>query len=80
MGNKYTEEFKGEAPQVCARHGIRAASYCDTTVDEVPFGAGAAPYGVIYYVLVQCIKIVYNCIGEFDPPVSISTTEQEKSA
>ena len=29
---------------------------------------------------VQRIKIVYNCIGEFDPPVSTSTTEQEKSA
>lgn len=29
---------------------------------------------------VQRIKIVYNCIGEFDPQVSISTTEQEKSA
>lgn len=29
---------------------------------------------------VQRIKIVYNCIGEFDPPVSASTTEQEKSA
>ena len=29
---------------------------------------------------VQRIKIVYNCIGEFDPSVSISTTEQEKSA
>ena len=29
---------------------------------------------------VQRIKIVYNCIGEFDPPVSTSTPEQEKSA
>ncbi|MCK9349898.1 MAG: recombinase family protein [Clostridiales bacterium] len=29
---------------------------------------------------VQRIKIVYNCIGEFDPPVSTSTTEKEKSA
>ena len=29
---------------------------------------------------VQRIKIVYNCIGEFDPSVSTSTTEQEKSA
>ena len=29
---------------------------------------------------VQRIKIVYNCIGEFDPPVSTSTTKQEKSA
>lgn len=29
---------------------------------------------------VQRIKIVYNCIGEFDPPVSTSTTVQEKSA
>ncbi len=30
---------------------------------------------------VQRIKIVYNCIGEFDPQVSTSTTEQkEKSA
>ncbi len=29
---------------------------------------------------VQHVKIVYNCIGEFDPPVSTSTTEQEKSA
>lgn len=29
---------------------------------------------------VQRIKIVYNCIGEFDSPVSTSTTEQEKSA
>jgi site-specific DNA recombinase len=29
---------------------------------------------------VQRIKIIYNCIGEFDPPVSTSTTEQEKSA
>ena len=29
---------------------------------------------------VQRIKIVYNCIGEFDPLVSTSTTEQEKSA
>ena len=29
---------------------------------------------------VQRIKIVYNCIGEFDTPVSTSTTEQEKSA
>jgi len=28
----------------------------------------------------QRIKIVYNCIGEFAPPVSASTTEQEKSA
>ena len=28
----------------------------------------------------QRIKIVYNCIGEFDPPVSTSTTKQEKSA
>ncbi|HBI27770.1 MAG TPA: recombinase, partial [Peptococcaceae bacterium] len=28
----------------------------------------------------QRIKIVYNCIGEFDPLVSTSTTEQEKSA
>lgn len=27
---------------------------------------------------VQRIKIVYNCIGEFEPPVSTSTTEQEK--
>jgi site-specific DNA recombinase len=29
---------------------------------------------------VQRIKIVYNCIGEFDPLVSTSTSEQEKSA
>lgn len=29
---------------------------------------------------VQRIKIIYNCIGEFDPPVSTSTPEQEKSA
>ena len=29
---------------------------------------------------VQRIKIVYNCIGEFDPPVSTFTTKQEKSA
>lgn len=29
---------------------------------------------------VQRIKIVYNCIGDFNPPVSTSTTEQEKSA
>ncbi len=29
---------------------------------------------------VKRIKIVYNCIGEFDPPVFTSTTEQEKSA
>ena len=29
---------------------------------------------------VQRIKIIYNCIGDFDPSVSISTTEQEKSA
>jgi len=29
---------------------------------------------------VQRIKVVYNCIGEFDPPVSTSTTKQEKSA
>ena len=29
---------------------------------------------------VQRIKIVYNCIGDFDSPVSTSTTEQEKSA
>ncbi len=29
---------------------------------------------------VQRIKIVWNCIGEFDPPVSTSTKEQEKSA
>lgn len=29
---------------------------------------------------VQRIKIVYNCIGEFDTSVSTSTTEQEKSA
>lgn len=29
---------------------------------------------------VQRIKIVYNCIGEFAPPVSTSTTKQEKSA
>ncbi|XOQ44611.1 MAG: Recombinase [Clostridium sp.] len=29
---------------------------------------------------VQCIKIVWNCIGEFDPPVSTSTTKNEKSA
>lgn len=29
---------------------------------------------------VQRIKIVYNCIGEFDPPVSTSTSKQEKSA
>jgi site-specific DNA recombinase len=29
---------------------------------------------------VQRIKIVYNCIGEYDPPVSTSTTKQEKSA
>ncbi|MCR6546979.1 DUF4368 domain-containing protein [Dehalobacterium formicoaceticum] len=27
---------------------------------------------------VQRIKIVYNCIGKFDPSVSTSTTEQEK--
>ena len=29
---------------------------------------------------VQRIKIVYNCIGEFDPQVSTSATEQEISA
>ncbi len=29
---------------------------------------------------VQRIKIVYNCIGEFEPPVSTSTTKNEKSA
>ncbi len=29
---------------------------------------------------VQRIKIVYNCIGEFDPPVATSTAEQEKTA
>ena len=29
---------------------------------------------------VQRIKIVWNCIGEFDPPVSSSTTKNEKSA
>jgi hypothetical protein len=29
---------------------------------------------------VQRIKIIYNCIGEFNPPVSTSTTEKEKSA
>ncbi|MBS3975948.1 MAG: DUF4368 domain-containing protein [Syntrophomonadaceae bacterium] len=29
---------------------------------------------------VQHIKIVYNCIGEFDPSVSTSTPEKEKSA
>lgn len=29
---------------------------------------------------VQRIKIVWNCIGEFDPPVSTSAKEQEKSA
>ena len=29
---------------------------------------------------VQRIKIVWNCIGEFEPPVSTSTTKQEKSA
>lgn len=29
---------------------------------------------------VQRIKIVYNCIGEFDPSVSTSTIEKEKSA
>ena len=29
---------------------------------------------------VQRIKIVYNCIGEFDPSGTTSTTEQEKSA
>lgn len=29
---------------------------------------------------VQHIKIVYNCIGEFDPPVSTSTIKKEKSA
>ncbi|RXE60408.1 DUF4368 domain-containing protein [Acetivibrio mesophilus] len=29
---------------------------------------------------VQRIKIVYNCIGEFDPPGFTSTTKQEKSA
>ena len=29
---------------------------------------------------VQRIKIVWNCIGEFDPPVSTSTTKNEKSA
>ena len=29
---------------------------------------------------VQRIKIVYNCIGEFDPSDTTSTTEQEKSA
>lgn len=29
---------------------------------------------------VQRIKIVWNCIGEFTPPVSISEVEQEKSA
>lgn len=29
---------------------------------------------------VQRIKIVWNCIGEFEPPVSTSTTKNEKSA
>ena len=29
---------------------------------------------------VQRIKIVYNCIGEFDPPVSTSTMKKETSA
>ncbi|HHW37008.1 MAG TPA: hypothetical protein GXX18_07205 [Bacillales bacterium] len=29
---------------------------------------------------VQRIKIVYSSIGEFDPPVSASTSKQEKSA
>lgn len=29
---------------------------------------------------VQRIKIVWNCIGEFESPVSTSTTKQEKSA
>ena len=29
---------------------------------------------------VQRIKIVYNCIGEFETPVATSATEQEKSA
>ena len=29
---------------------------------------------------VQRIKIVWNCIGEFDPPVSTSTTKNEKTA
>jgi len=29
---------------------------------------------------VQRIKIVWNCIGEFEPPVSTSTKEHEKSA
>jgi hypothetical protein len=29
---------------------------------------------------VQRIKIVYNCIGEFNPSVSTSAPEQEKSA
>jgi DNA invertase Pin-like site-specific DNA recombinase len=29
---------------------------------------------------VQRIKIVWNCIGELDPPVSTSTTKNEKSA
>lgn len=29
---------------------------------------------------VQRIKIVWNCIGEFEPPVSASTTKNEKSA
>lgn len=29
---------------------------------------------------VQRIKMVYNCIGDFDTPVSTSTTKQEKSA
>ena len=29
---------------------------------------------------VQRIKIVWNCIGEFTPPVSASAVEQEKSA
>ena len=28
----------------------------------------------------RCIKIVYNSIGEFDPPVSTSAPKQEKSA
>ncbi|HOR86742.1 MAG TPA: DUF4368 domain-containing protein [Bacillota bacterium] len=29
----------------------------------------------IYVYKVQRIKIVYNCIGEFDPPVTISAPE-----
>ena len=29
---------------------------------------------------VQRIRIVYNCIGDFDPPVSTPITEKEKSA